>query len=71
MQESTNLEENTRSLMHKKQNKLQMDKSKVEEETFEIVATPKIEMTNDMKWNLFAKDQLKNSLFDWEEEVCS
>jgi hypothetical protein len=28
-------------------------------------------MTNDMKWNLFAKDQLKNSLFDWEEEVCS
>jgi hypothetical protein len=64
MQESTNLEENTRSLMHKKQNKLQMDKSKVEEETFEIVATPKIEMTNDMKWNLFAKDQLKNSLFD-------
>jgi hypothetical protein len=31
----------------------------------------KIEVTNDMQRNLFAEDQLENSLFNWEEEVCS
>ncbi len=41
MQEPIDLEENTKSLMRKRQNKLQMDKSKAEEETSEIVATPK------------------------------
>jgi hypothetical protein len=31
----------------------------------------KIEMTNNMQWNLFAEDRPKNSLFDREGEVCS
>jgi hypothetical protein len=72
MQESTNLEENTRSprcLRWKRSFKWTNPKQRKKQMKMQL--HQKIEMTNGTWQNLFVEDGLENSLSDQKGEVCS